>query len=202
MKEKLLSELRKKTIPNFEVFKTKEAFEVLPQLLEELLQTERDKFITLVEKENTTLVFEDFVEFSELDYLRRILNHIDSCYLLPELRDIISNFRPKLEDLINEESYSKPYYEKLLWLREYYDLSQQQRRIIDLRIKKYEQRGIALDEASQERLKELNKQYSQYSEKFQHNVIDDQSSFSYHIDDESAVQEVPKSSLEKAKRLA
>jgi hypothetical protein len=108
--------------------------------LKELLQVEKDKFNALLNKENTDIHFDDFVEDSLLDYLWRILNHLDNCYNIPELRDIITNFRPELEDLINEEAYSYPYYKKLLWMRDNLELTNDQERILELWIKNYQQR--------------------------------------------------------------
>jgi Zn-dependent oligopeptidase len=94
----------------------------------------------LIARENSSLVFDDFIEDSLLDYLWRILNHLDSCYNVPELRDIIANFRPDLEDLVNEEAYSYSYYEKLLWMRDHLELDADQKRILGLWIKNYQQR--------------------------------------------------------------
>jgi hypothetical protein len=94
----------------------------------------------LLNKDNSGIKFDDFVEDSLLDYLWRILNHLDSCYSIPQLRDIISNFRPLLEDFVNEEAYSYPYYKKLLWMRDNYDLTSDQLRILELWIKNYQQR--------------------------------------------------------------
>ena len=145
MKSELLNELKKWWIPNLKIFLKQEPLDILPELLKELLQEEKDKFATLLNKENISLEFDDFIEDSTLDYLWRIINHLDSCYNVPELRDIISNFRPELEDLINEEAYSYPYYQKLLWMRDSLELTNDQKRILELWIKNYQQRWIDLE---------------------------------------------------------
>ena len=93
MKSELIKELKKWWIPNLKIFIQQESLAILPELLKELLQEEKDKFNNLIARENTSLVFDDFIEDSLLDYLWRILNHLDSCYNVPELRDIIANFR-------------------------------------------------------------------------------------------------------------
>ncbi len=200
MKSELLNELKKWWIPNLKVFMKQESLDVLPELLKVLLQEEKDKFTTLLNKENTTLEFDDFIEDSLLDYLWRIINHLDSCYNNPQLRDIITNFRPELEDFINEEAYSYPYYQKLLWMRDNLDLTNDQKRILELWIKNYQQRWIDLPEDKQNILKDLNKQYSEKWESYQHNVIDDQASFSYEIKDIDSMNEMPKDLLNGIKK--
>ena len=200
MKSELLNELRKWWIPNLKLFIKKESLDILPELLKELLQVEKDKFNTLLNKESIDIQFDDFVEDSLLDYLWRIVNHLDSCYNIPELRDIITNFRSELEDLINEEAYSYPYYNKLLWMRDNLKLTNDQERILELWIKNYQQRWIDLPQEKQDILKELNKQYSEKGEKYQHNVVDDQASFSYLISDTDSLNEMPKDLLNTIKK--
>ena len=200
MKEELINELKKWWIPNLKLFIKQESLAILPELLKELLQKEKDEFNTLINKDNTNIKFDDFIEDSLLDYLWRILNHLDSCYNVPELRDIIANFRPDLEDLVNEEAYSYPYYEKLLWMRDHLQLDADQKRILGLWIKNYQQRWIDLPEEKQNLLKDLNKQYSEKAEKYQHNVVDAQASFSYELKDVDSLNEMPKDLLNTIKR--
>ena len=52
-----------------------------------------------------------------LSYLWKILNHLDQVENNLKLRDIISEFRPKIEDFYNELAYSKEYYNKVLWIQ-------------------------------------------------------------------------------------
>ena len=202
MKDKLIAELKKNWIPDFSLFRQKEAFSVLPELLDDLLREEKEKFEALIQKKGNELQFSDFVESSDFDYLWRIINHLDNCYNESELRNIISDFRPHLQDLVNEQQYSKEYYEKLLWMRDNYPLDADQKRIIELWIKNYQQRGIDLPQNQQEEIKKINKEYSKQSEIFQHNVVDDQAGFLYHLEDDSTLKEMPKSTLEKAEKLA
>ena len=46
------------------------------------------------------------IDKSLLSYLRKILNHLDNVENNSKLRNIVSNFRPKMEDFYNELSYS------------------------------------------------------------------------------------------------
>jgi len=113
-----------------------------------------------------------------------------------EIRAIIADFRPKYEDFVNEVAYSQLYYQKLLRASEHFEKNPHQQRWFDLTLKAFEQRGIALPAEEQEQLKNLNKQLSELGEKFQHNVVDEQSAFLLYFDDEALIA----SQAEKYKR--
>lgn len=202
MKTKLLDELQKQGIPNFELFKTPEALAILPDLLWELLEQEKADFQTLIQKNNESLTFEDFVPESQLAYLWKIINHLDAVEASEEIRAIIADFRPKYEDFVNEVAYSQPYYQKILRASEHFEKNPDQQRWFDLTLKAFEQRGIALPAEEQAQLKNLNKQLSELGEKFQHNVVDEQSAFLLYFDDEEDFQEMPEELLAKMKALA
>ena len=82
------------------------------------------------------------------------------------------------------------------------NLNDDQKRILDLWIRNYKQRGIDLEEDKQEELKAINKEYSMVSEKFQHNVVDDRAQFSYYLEDDSIIPWIPLSTKNRAKKLA
>ena len=144
MKTKLLDELQSNWILNFSLFQTPEAFAILPELLWELLEQEKTDFQTLIQKNNESLTFEDFVPESQLDYLWKIINHLDAVEASEEIRAIIADFRPKYEDFVNEVAYSQPYYQKILRASEHFEKNPDQQRWFDLTLKAFEQRGIAL----------------------------------------------------------
>lgn len=202
MKTKLLNELQKQGIPNFSLFQTSEALAILPELLLELLEQEKADFQALIQKTNESLTFEDFVLESQLAYLWKIINHLDAVETNQEIRAIIADFRPKYEDFVNEVAYSQSYYQKLLRASEHFEKNPDQQRWFDLTLKAFEQRGIALPAEEQEQLKNLNKQLSELGEKFQHNVVDEQSAFLLHFDDEADFQEMPEELLAKMNALA
>lgn len=202
MKTKLLDELQSNWILNFSLFQTPEAFAILPELLWELLEQEKADFQTLIQKNNESLTFEDFVPESQLAYLWKIINHLDAVEASEEIRAIIADFRPKYEDFVNEVAYSQPYYQKLLRASEHFEKNPDQQRWFDLTLKAFEQRGIALPAEEQAQLKNLNKQLSELGEKFQHNVVDEQSAFLLYFDDEVDFQEMPEELLAKMKALA
>jgi Zn-dependent oligopeptidase len=137
------------------------ALEEMMELLEELLEERKKQIDSFLEKKNEELQFDDLIQESLLSYLWKILNHLDQVENNLKLRDIISEFRPKIEDFYNELAYSKEYYNKVLWIQNNLSLDNDQKRILELEVKDYKQRGIDLAEDKQLRVKELNKEMSQ-----------------------------------------
>ena len=114
MKNILLNELKKESFPDFSIFLQEKSLKIIPDLLEELLQERKNKIKLFLKKKNSEIQFDDLIDKSLLSYLRKILNHLDNVENNSKLRNIVSNFRPKMEDFYNELSYSKKYYEKIL----------------------------------------------------------------------------------------
>ena len=61
MKTKLLNELSKEWIPNLSLFLQSEALKVMPELLDELLDQDKQRFSNLLAKNNEDLVFDDII---------------------------------------------------------------------------------------------------------------------------------------------
>lgn len=192
MKSQLLSELKKTWIPNFELFKSSEALILLPDLLNELLSQEIADFERILEKNAENLTFDELFIEGELGYLRNILNFLNSTEKSPEIRKIIQDFRAKYEDFLNQIAYSKKYYEVLSDFSKRDNLNADQIRILELEIKYFKQRGIDLDEKTQEQIKEINKKTSEISEKIQNNVTDEQSHFFINFPDNEFFSSLPK----------
>lgn len=202
MKSTLLAELQRSDFPELSLFQKPEALAVLPALLNELLEQERADFHQLLQKTRESLTFEDFVEASTLDYLRTLLNQLDSLGMIPGMRQIISDFRPQYEDFTHEIAYSQDYYQLLLSSQAQFSRTSDQKRWFELQIKAYQQRGIALSPEDQHTLKELNKQLSALGEEFEHHVVDEQSAFLFRFLDASALAEMPASFLKQMENLA
>ena len=137
MKNILLNELKKESFPDFSIFLQEKSLKIIPDLLEELLQERKNKIKLFLKKKNSEIQFDDLIDKSLLSYLRKILNHLDNVENNSKLRNIVSNFRPKMEDFYNELSYSKKYYEKILRIQKNLTLNDDQKRILELRIKDY-----------------------------------------------------------------
>jgi Zn-dependent oligopeptidase len=140
LKNTILSELKKLEFPNLKLLFSKEALELAPEILEELLEKEKQDFEELLQEANETLTFERLEDEGILDYYWSLLNHFKSVDTNDTIRDIIENFRPKLEDFGNYIAYSKPYFEKLEYINDHLKLNEEQKRIMHLRIKAYKDR--------------------------------------------------------------
>jgi Zn-dependent oligopeptidase len=98
-------------------------------------------------------------------------------------------------------AYSKDYYEKILRLRENKNLNADQKRILDLDIKKYQQRGINLPEETQTKIKDINQKLSKIQENIRNNIVDDRAEFYYEFENDDSLKEMPTSLLEKMKSI-
>lgn len=202
MKAKLLNELSKKWIPNLSLFIEPEALNVMPELLDNLLNEDKQWFNNLLAKNNEDLVFDDIICDSKFLYLWSILNTLLSIWNDWGLRDIVLNFIWKFQDFCNEKDYSVEYYNKLVWMDDNMQLDEEQKRLLYLMIREYKNRWINLSVEKQEKIKELNKELVELWEKFQNNLKDEQSQFSYHFSDDSSIKDLPNALLEKAKLAA
>lgn len=62
------------------------------------MEQEKADFQTLIQKNNESLTFEDFVPTFSVAYLWKIVKHLDTVETSKEMRKIISEFRPKYQD--------------------------------------------------------------------------------------------------------
>ena len=160
MKEKLLNELKKNGPINFDLFLSEEALKVIPKLLDELLQEWKKAMQDFINKPHEKIEFDEYVKLYPFSYLWQVLSYLDCIHTNQNLRQILSDFRPQVNDFVDYVAYSKDYYEKILRLRENKNLNADQKRILDLDIKKYQQRGINLPEETQIKIKEINQKLS------------------------------------------
>ena len=192
IKEKIIEKLDEKGFPDLKYFSSEEVLVNAISVLEELLEKEKKDFAEFLAKKNEDLVFEDLEDDSLLDYFWSILNHFENVESKDELRKIIEEFMPKLQDFWNEIAYSKPYFEKLVYMDENLELDDEQRRILYLAIKAYKDRWIDLPLESQERIKEINKKLWELSDKFSNNIVDSKKQFEYIITDFEIIKDLPK----------
>ncbi|PZM86518.1 hypothetical protein DLH72_00785 [Candidatus Gracilibacteria bacterium] len=199
LKEKIIEKLNYSGFPDLKFLGSKEVLDLALEVLEELLEKEKKEFYKFLEKKNETLVFDDLEDDSLLDYFWSIINHFENVESSEALRKIIEEFMPKLQDFGNEVAYSKPYFEKISYMRENLELDLEQKRILDLAIKAYKDRGIDLEEEKQEELKKINKKLSELSEKFGNNIVDSKKEFEYIIKDFEVIKDLPKDVLDLTK---
>lgn len=199
MKKQILEKLEDKKFPDLKFFIKDEVLALVPEVLEELLEDEKQIFKEFLEKENKKIVFDDLEKSTNLYFLWSIINHFENVSTSEKLRKIIEDFIPKIQDFQNEISYSKPYFQKIIYLKENFDLDFEQEKILDELIKSYKDRWIDLDEKNQENLKKINKKLTELSEKFWNNIVDSKKQFEYIIKDFEIIKDLPKDVLDLTK---
>ena len=207
MKKKLLNELKKDGPIDFDLFLSDEALKVIPELLDELLQEWKEEVQNFIDKPNEETEFDEGMKISRFSLLWRILTrYLNYTQSNPNLSKIILDFLPKLKGFTDAADwgrnyYSKPYYEKLVWIKEHKNLTSDQKRILDLELPQYQKRGLALSEEKQHKLQELNQQISSLQEQIKNNMTHEKDDFFFTFEDDSSLKELPDSLLEKMKAL-
>ncbi|MDD3794331.1 MAG: M3 family metallopeptidase [Candidatus Gracilibacteria bacterium] len=199
LKERVISELKNKNFPDLKFLMSDEVLDLATEILNEELENDKTRFEDFLKKENSSLTFDSFEDESILDYFWILLNHFENVETSEKLRNIIEDFRPKIQDFSNEVAYNKPYFEKLIYVAENLKLDVEQRRIMDLRIKSYKDRGIDLPFEQQEEIKKINKKLGELSDKFTNNIVDYEKTFEYLITDFELIKDLPLEVLEIAK---
>ena len=194
--------LQNPDFPDLNFLYSPEVLTLAPEVLEVLLEEEKQDFEKKLNTPDGEITFETFEDFSLLDYFFGILEHYQWVNNDDVIRKIIEDFEPKYIDFGNEVSYSKRYYEMLKICLENTTLTSEQKRILEQSIEAYEIRGIALSEEKQAELKKINKQLSELSQKFSNNVLDSQKEFEYIITDETFISEMPEDDRIVAKNRA
>jgi Zn-dependent oligopeptidase len=140
LKNKILFELKKDSIPDLKFLYSKEVLNIALELLEELLEEEKKDFKKKLKIKDFDITFETFEEFSLLDYFYSLLDHLQNIKSSKKIREIIEKIEPKLIDFSNEIAYNKRYYEMIKYCRRNCKLSKEQKRILDEDIKAYKVR--------------------------------------------------------------
>lgn len=200
IKKQIIEELNKKEFPDLKFFFSKEVLDVALEVLKELLIIDKNKFNKLLLLTNTDLTFNSFEDDSLLDYFWSILNHLDNIESSNKIRKIIEKFRPELEDFSHEVSYSRDFFEQLVYINEHCELDEEEKRIMYLRIKAFKDRWINLELKDQDKLKKINKKLWKISDKFSNNIIDDEKQFEYIITDFEVIKDLPVEVLEITKK--
>ena len=202
MKNKIISELKSPEFPDLTFLYSQEALGYAPEILVELLDQEKKDFDTLLNTSDESITFDIFWEFSYLDYYFGLLYHYKSVCSGEKIRKIIEEFEPLYDDFCNEVAYSKRYYDMYCICLQKWWLTQEQYRSVTTTIQKFEQRGIALNTASQSRLKDLNKELSELSMRFSNNELDSENSLEYFLQDDTSLGEMPNRDKEVAQKRA
>ena len=202
MKDKIIQELKKSEFPDLAFLFSQWALEVAPEILKELLEIDKKEFEELLTKPNEEITFDSFEDEGLLDYYWSLLNHYQNVNNNDQMRKIIEDFRPELQDFWNYVTYNKNYYEKTKYCFENCDLNADQKRALEIRLKGFKDSGIDLPEEEKNKLKELNKIWAKLSNDFSNNIVDDEATFEYIIENFEVIKDLPEDILNNAKKAA
>ena len=202
MKDTIIQELKKSEFPDLAFLFSQWALEVAPEILKELLEIDKKEFEELLTKPNEEITFESFEDEGLLDYYWSLLNHYQNVNNNDQMRKIIEDFRPELQDFWNYVTYNKNYYEKTKYCFENCDLNADQKRALEIRLKWFKDSGIDLPEEEKNKLKELNKIWAKLSNDFSNNIVDDEATFEYIIENFEVIKDLPEDILNNAKKAA
>ena len=202
IKQKVINELKKVNFPDLSFLYSDEVLGESLEILKYLLEEEKQKFEELLKIEKKDIEYETFEDEWLLDYFWSLLNHFESINNTKIIRKIISDFRPKYQDFLNYVAYSKEYYEMYVYCDKKSYIDNDQKRVMQLRIKDFKDRWINLSKEKQDRIKKLNKILAELYEKFSNNVIDDKWIFEYLIEDKEVIKNLPKDVLKVAEKNA
>ena len=198
--EQILWELKNPNFPNLQFLYSSEVLEIAEEVLESLLEEEKQDFSKKLKTPDAEISFETFEDFSYLDYFFSLLEHYQGVNNDETIRTIIENFEPKYIDFSNEVAYSQRYYEMLKICVSTSKLDSEQLRILQKSIESFEIRWIALPAEKQTQLKKINKDLSELTQAFGNNILDSQKEFEYILTDETLISEMPEDDKQVAKK--
>lgn len=142
----------------------------------------------------------DFME-EEMELLFTPLSHINAVKNTEETQKTYADALPILTDYSNFIGQSLAIYDafKQIKANEYSALNSEQQRILDLNILTFELSGAHLNDASKQRLSEINLRKSTLTNDFSQNVLDATNVYEKIITDEADIAGVPEGDLEDAR---
>jgi oligopeptidase A len=202
LSKQIMNQLRKDGFPDLGLLYWEEALAVAPMILDSLLQQEKTEFEDFINMSNDKITFDSFDDEGLLDYYWSLLNHYQNVNNTDSMRKIIDDFRPTLQDFWNYVAYNQNLYEKTVYCYENTELNNDQKRALELRIQGFKDRGISLWEDKKDALKELNKVWAELSNNFSNNIVDDEATFEYIIEDFEVIKDLPEDVLKNTKLAA
>ncbi|HZF71271.1 M3 family metallopeptidase [Sulfuricurvum sp.] len=137
----------------------------------------------------------------DMELLFTPLSHINAVKNSEESQKVYADALPILTDYSTFIGQNLAIYEafKVIKENEYDSLNTEERRILDLNILHFELAGAHLDDASKQRLSEINLRKSTLTNDFSQNVLDATNAYEKIITDEADVEGIPESDLENAR---
>ena len=137
----------------------------------------------------------------DMELLFTPLSHINAVKNSEESQKVYADALPILTDYSTFIGQNLAIYEafKVIKENEYDTLNTEERRILDLNILHFELAGAHLDDASKQRLSEINLRKSTLTNDFSQNVLDATNAYEKIITDAADVEGIPESDLENAR---
>lgn len=198
--------LDKQNFPNFKAMTPELARFAINQMLEEA----KKNIFACENIELKDLNYKNFISALDkasegLDYVWGLVNHLDSVSNSEELRKLINEFLP----IVTEYHSSIPLNEKLWDRLDYFyknhdadKLKSYEKILVKEMHKDFVRNGSNLSIEKKARLKELDRELAELTQKFSENVLDDTKSFEFRTEDELFLKGLPESSISYAKKKA
>jgi oligopeptidase A len=201
----LLGMSKKSALPPFQHIKP----EHVEPALEALIKSNREQIETLL-KENQHYTWDNLIQPLEDmdDRLGRLwspVSHMNSVVNSDELRDAYNNGLPLLSEYSTEMGQNVELYQAYQAIKdspEFSKLEEAQKKIIDNALRDFHLSGIDLPDDKKKRYREIRKELSKLTSKYEENVLDATQAWSKHITDEKQLAGLPESALAMSKQAA
>lgn len=160
-----------------------------------------DTLLAIPEKTYANFVRPFDLMEEDLELLFTPLSHINAIKNSEESQKVYADALPILTDYSTFVGQNLDIYEafKSIKTNEYDALTTEERRILDLNILHFELAGAHLDDASKERLAQINLRKSALTNDFSQNILDATNAYEKIITDPADVEGIPESDLENAR---
>jgi len=145
--------------------------------------------------------FENTIEALErsgqsLSRVTRIFYALDSAHSDEVIKETAKTIAPELSAHSDNISLNKELFDRVLAVHEQRDdlgLSGEQQRLLEETHKQFVRSGANLEDAAQERLREINSELAELSQQFQDNVLDETNNFELLVTDKADLGDLPAS---------
>jgi oligopeptidase A len=172
--------------------------------LQTIINTNNEKITKLLQLQNKN--FKNFVKpmelmEEELEHFFTPLSHLNAVNNSEQTQEVYSESLPIITEYSTQLSQNLDIYMayKNILQNEKETLNYEQLRVLELNIQSFEQSGAHLDNATKQRLQEINLKLSELSNNFSQNLLNATNAYEYVITDEKDIEGLPQSEVQNAK---
>jgi oligopeptidase A len=172
--------------------------------LQTIINTNNEKITKLLQLQNKS--FKNFVKpmelmEEELEHFFTPLSHLNAVNNSEQTQEVYSESLPIITEYSTQLSQNLDIYMayKNILQNEKETLNYEQLRVLELNIQSFEQSGAHLDNATKQRLQEINLKLSELSNNFSQNLLNATNAYEYVITDEKDIEGLPQSEVQNAK---